>query len=241
MFTTRSEGLRKLDELIAEAERLCDQTRVTLTGELEKLRDRARYCLADLEPLAGDALREVSGLEFRLSPDSSQKEESETSCYKSLHRLKELLETVRYSVEVGQAPSNTTATDKFRIDPFPAPPGTTWEEILIRFLSDERVAIQVRDIQQTRNYAEMGYEDRRSGIPNLAWKLLRNLAERGGLLTQPEQAGVSDWSIVEKRIQEIRRLCRQLFQLSNDPFEPFHEARGYKAKFKIENAKSQES
>jgi hypothetical protein len=40
------------------------------------------------------------------------------------------------------------------------------------------------------------------------------------------------WSIVEKRIQEIRRALRKHFRISSDPI-PFIPGTGYKAAFKI--------
>jgi hypothetical protein len=51
-----------------------------------------------------------------------------------------------------------------------------WEKINISFLSDERVQVEVGRQVETRNYVEMGFEDKRSGKPNQAWGLLRALA-----------------------------------------------------------------
>jgi hypothetical protein len=67
-----------------------------------------------------------------------------------------------------------------RIDPFPAT-GAKWEDITITFLSDVRVQISIGDTTESRNYAEMGFADRRTSNPNSAWALMRDLAESGSI------------------------------------------------------------
>lgn len=47
--------LRQLDELIKQAHKLSDRSRVTLTGELEELRNTARHCLEQVGPLGQEA------------------------------------------------------------------------------------------------------------------------------------------------------------------------------------------
>jgi hypothetical protein len=106
-----------------------------------------------------------------------------------------------------------------------------WEDIEISFLSDERVQIRNGPQPETRNYAELGFEDRRNGKPNRAWLMLRDLAEMRGIIRYPTKTcGV--WSKVEKRMQEIRKALRQHFGISTDSV-PFIEGTGYQAQFKI--------
>jgi len=107
----------------------------------------------------------------------------------------------------------------------------TWENIEISFLSDERVQIRNGTKFETRNYAEFGFEDRRSGKPNQAWENLRALAEKRGLIREPPRAH-QNWPRVEKRIQETRKILRNHFGISSDPI-PFVEGAGYQARFKI--------
>jgi hypothetical protein len=49
------------------------------------------------------------------------------------------------------------------LDPFPTPDGTLWKDVTITFLSDHRIRIAVKDVTETRSYAEMGFEDKRGG------------------------------------------------------------------------------
>lgn len=108
---SRGSALQRLDRLIAEGEKLSDLSRVTLTGELDDLRNRARYCLGDLaaevrdafRPAVQNVLREVSGLEFKLAGDRSlPKPESERRCYRNLARLTRILKDVRTGLEAGE-------------------------------------------------------------------------------------------------------------------------------------------
>jgi hypothetical protein len=107
----------------------------------------------------------------------------------------------------------------------------TWDTIEISFLSEERVQIRNGATTETRNYTEFGFEDRRSGKPNLAWKTLLALAAERGMLQNAAKTG-QEWLEVEKRIQEIRKVLRKHFLISADPI-PLVEGTGYQALFKI--------
>lgn len=113
---------------------------------------------------------------------------------------------------------------------------TTWEEIEILFLSDERVQILNGTDRETRNYAEFGFADGRSRAPNQAWGTLRAMAQQRGVL-QDGRAVNQPWSRVEKRIQVIRKVFRDHFGISVDPI-PFVEGIGYRARFKVSCAPS---
>jgi hypothetical protein len=107
----------------------------------------------------------------------------------------------------------------------------SWAEIEISFLSDERVSISKGDHHKTFNYAEFGFEDRRSGKPNSAWVMLRGLSQQGGIIAVAEN-GPHGWARVEKRAQEIRKRLRQHFGIPTDPL-PYIRATGYKTAFRI--------
>jgi UvrD/REP helicase N-terminal domain len=143
-------------------------------------------------------------------------------------------------VEYPQTHANTH--DELLIEcrrPKPSPPlVSSWSEVTITFLSDERVEIRIGKQRETRNSAEFGFEDRRSGKPNRAWYMLRALAEHNGAISEPV---VTDkdlkWSQVEKRMEEIRKLFQRHFRLTSSPiiFVPKEEQQPseYQALFKI--------
>jgi hypothetical protein len=111
--------------------------------------------------------------------------------------------------------------------------GLNWKQVKIRFLSEFRVQITVGDVICTLNYEELGFADRRSRDkkkPNSAWLMLRQLAEAGGIIHASETHG--DWTIVEKRMQEVRKALRRQFGISEDPV-PFVNGIGYQAQFVI--------
>jgi len=107
----------------------------------------------------------------------------------------------------------------------------SWNTIEISFLSDERVQLRHSVKSETRNYAEFGFADGRSGKPNQAWETLRAMAEDGGTIRDAAKV-LRTWPKVEKRIQEIRKVLRAHFGISDDPI-PFVEGIGYRARFKI--------
>jgi len=111
-----------------------------------------------------------------------------------------------------------------------------WDAVEISFLSDERVHIRSGLKTETRNYAELGFADSRNGKPNQAWATLRSIAQERGVMRNGAKTG-REWLAVEKRIQEIRKLFRKHFAITDDPL-PFVEGTGYQALFKISCAPS---
>jgi len=110
-----------------------------------------------------------------------------------------------------------------------------WHEIEIAFLSDERVEIRSRgNSTMTYNYGELGFQDRRNGIPSKAWIMLRSLAKSGGEMPQPP-AGRGR-AKAQKRIEEIREKLRSHFKIDGDPV-PFNGST-YKTSFKISRGQS---
>jgi hypothetical protein len=106
-----------------------------------------------------------------------------------------------------------------------------WEDLEIRFLSDERVQMFIRGrADDTLNFAEMGFQDRRGkgGKPNGAWWLLRTLAENGIIPAKR----ISGQQNIQKLAQQTRKVLCAHFDLSEDPI-PFKDGTGYVASFKI--------
>lgn len=107
-----------------------------------------------------------------------------------------------------------------------------WKDLVIEFVSDDRIQVTVRDKdRETFNCAEFGFEDRRTGNANTAWRVLKALAENKGVLANERAAGMK-WTIVEKAIQSIRKALRNRYGCSSDPILAVKGA-GYQAQFKI--------
>ena len=127
------------------------------------------------------------------------------------------------------------------LDEAPRPPSSAavkWENVTIRFLSDERIQITTPTGTETLNYAEFGLENRTTKKgPRKAWVTLRDLARSEGHLPVP----IARRSEIEKRIQELRALLRKRFKLQDDPFSCIKKGTAYRAKFVISAAKSFDS
>ena len=129
--------------------------------------------------------------------------------------------------------------------PRPFPHAAKWEDIEISFLSDERVQITVGTQSETRNYAEMGFASKKNGTPVLAWVTLSAMARAGGVMRFACDS--RKWAEVEKRMQEIRKVLRHMFGLTDDPLPFTKKARrgsedfGYCAKIKLDCRPSYES
>jgi hypothetical protein len=121
---SRGRLVRRLDVLLhrlkEEKENYSNKPKwIITTGDLERLRNEARYCFVDAELLAQDALQELSAMDFtkfEVLDDESHKARydwidpsrcklldatSEEQCIKNLDRLIELIETVRKREEIG--------------------------------------------------------------------------------------------------------------------------------------------
>jgi len=135
--------------------------------------------------------------------------------------------------------SKTQRKQLRRVEPFPTPPGALWKDVTITFISEHRVQIFVLDVTETRNYAEMGFEDRRGGggKPDSAWECLRALARSAGMLQKPVRFGDAQWKKTEKQIGTIKRRLKELFSIQADPLS-FRKPRAYEVHFTITTAKS---
>ena len=114
---------------------------------------------------------------------------------------------------------------------------TSWTEIEVAFLSDERIEVCINGQRKTYNYGELGFEDRRDGKPSRAWVMLREIAGRNGTIPKPE-AG-KNRAAIQKRIEEIRERLRTHFKIEGDPV-PFN-GNAYQTSFKINRRPSFET
>ena len=115
---------------------------------------------------------------------------------------------------------------------FPTPDGATWKDVNIRFLSDHMIQVTVLGCSKAFNYAEAGFENRKTQNPNYAWNLLRQFAGQNGQMERP-QGKRSDLTRMEKDVQAIRKRFKELFKIPDDPFLPYRQEKCYQTIFKI--------
>jgi len=123
------------------------------------------------------------------------------------------------------------------VAPFPTPPGTTWEQLLIEFHGDEAVRITVGSVVEHKSFGDMGFVNRsKSGEqPDKLWWVLRDiLAKCDGEVAWGDSTELSQRELgkVKKWVADIRARLRAYFPaIAGDPFESYRTAKAYKTKF----------
>jgi hypothetical protein len=115
---------------------------------------------------------------------------------------------------------------------FLTPPGTRWQDVTIRFITQDQVHVQVGNVSDVFDFVQMGMQDRRKNPaqPDGRWALLVDFA-RG--------RGVARWSATsenrkrQKQKEGLRKVLRTFFGISDDPFEPLDDHRGWRARFRV--------
>ena len=113
---------------------------------------------------------------------------------------------------------------------FPMPPGSRWEEVSIRFVTQEQVHITVRHAAAAYEFSQMAMEDRRSHRPDAQWSLLIAFAENRGQITWRDAAADRKNA---KRRQLLSRTLQDFFGLEGDPFERVADGKGWRCRFNL--------
>lgn len=162
---------------------------------------------------------------------------------KALHeylmpRLKQL-EVISATIKPTKGSSDDLSPDK-PIMGFPhrLPAGTTWEQIIIKFIDEENVFIKSRQYTHNTNYKKMGFADSRGKTlkPGVLWILLKTLAKLNGEITikDPEAKDV-----YKKQKELLAKTLQSYFRIDYDPFYPYHgttpdkSAKSYKIKITL--------
>lgn len=135
-----------------------------------------------------------------------------------------------------EKPVSYPEREQKRIQPvkrFPTPPGTNWYAVSIRFLSEETVQIIAKSDSEGRNFREMGFMDRRTNNPDKLWWTLRLFAKHNGEISWETPGLPREPGKLKSYIKDIRKRLKHLFQIEDDPFEPYRKVRAYKTKFNI--------
>jgi hypothetical protein len=106
---------------------------------------------------------------------------------------------------------------------------SNWPDLEIRVLSDHRVHARANGADEYLNYADFGFEDKRTGNPTKAWETLLLLAHGDGVL--PIDRSVKGYVTQGKRIEEIRRVLRTRYGCAENPVPALDQA--YRTSFKI--------
>lgn len=131
----------------------------------------------------------------------------------------ELRETEIQNAPVNTVPSSSGAST------FPTAPGTTWEDITIKFIDGHTVSIKAGSQSNRYSYEAMGMNNRKSSKPNKQWELLIKLAENHG------EATFKSDSKLKATKKNLSKGLKTFFNLKDDPFK--YQKTKYIAIFKI--------
>jgi hypothetical protein len=213
--------------------------------------ERFTLCLAF--PSTGDeahsaAVRLVGHLDrpFILFVPAHDVIDSETVEYLRRHRARPLFLEEVLTVDSGTWHLQRSAEDilrEFRLSVldqprlrtptvrFPTPPGTPWQNVTIRFLTQHQVHVQVGHAADAFHFMQLGMQDGRKNPiePDRQWGLLVDFAEGGGTV---RWRTTNENRRRQKQKEVLSKMLRAFFGISDDPFEPLEDRRGWRAKFR---------
>ena len=108
---------------------------------------------------------------------------------------------------------------------------TSWSQVTLVIVNDYMVEITANGQTHNKEYSEIGLSGRGKG-PSLKWELLRTLAQHNGILQliDPKPEKRDD---LKKRVSQLRKDLKRIFNINDDPFEPWAKVKGYKTKFTL--------
>lgn len=95
-----------------------------------------------------------------------------------------------------------TENNSNNLEEFDLPEGTKWEDIKIHFIDGHTVDIKINDNKYDKTYRELGFENKKTHLPNLQWSLLKSLASEGRLITWKDNKG----SLLRRSAQALSHL-----------------------------------
>lgn len=122
------------------------------------------------------------------------------------------------------------AGEKRTLKVTPFPEDLTWEKVTIKFIDGHDVEIFYDDQKVRTSYAEMGFRDNRKMMPNRQWFLLQTLAANGGMLAWGDSGATPT---AKKMKQLLSGTLKKYFGITDDPFRPYREVRGYEIKLEL--------
>lgn len=123
--------------------------------------------------------------------------------------------------------------DESPVVPFLVPPGSSWSDVVIRFIDEHTVSVRVKNVYGQFHFLEMGMGRKRNKTPTVQWDLLRSFAEGRGML---------DWNHPDasrknkKRLERLAHHLKVFFKIYGEPFrlnDDREPGKGWQARFQI--------
>ena len=113
---------------------------------------------------------------------------------------------------------------------FPTPTGTTWENVLIRFITGHQINVRAAGQSGVFEYTQLGMVNEKDGQPTLQWALLSEVADGRGEYRWPS---LQDRGKLKKRRERLGDHLQAFFGIEDDPFVNLPHGAGFKARFTI--------
>ncbi len=206
--------LTETDGIISRHKKYKSEKWKQITKNLDGMRD---------EMFGGNGKKE----EPKAEPDTPKK-----VIHEHLHRFENSIQEkdIAFNHTFFEGDTDGTVVKNKKKIVLPKFPATPYEQISIRFLTDQDVLITTPKKQLSSNYEALGFSNDKERKPNTAWVLLFLLAKNGGEIKPPKP-------IPDTLRQQKRQLADQLkliFKNSQDPFEDYSETSSYRIKIKLE-------
>lgn len=206
--------LTETDDIISRHKKYKSEKWKQITKNLDGMKD---------EMFSGNAKKE----EPKTEPDTPKK-----VIHEHLHRFENSIQEkdIAFNHTFFEGDTDGTVVKNKKKVVLPKFPATPYEQISIRFLTDQDVFITTPKKQLSSNYEALGFSNDKEKKPNTAWVLLSLLAKNGGEIKPPKP-------IPDTLRQQKRQLADQLkliFKNSQDPFEDYSETSSYRIKIKLE-------
>jgi len=118
-----------------------------------------------------------------------------------------------------QALKNKDSIENGHKFPYKIPAGTHWNNVIIKFINDEEVEINVKKLKYTTNYKEMGMLGKgKIPFPSEQWSFLKVLAKCNGEISIRDQEAKDKY---KKQKQALTEILRNYFSIDYDPFYPY--------------------
>lgn len=117
--------------------------------------------------------------------------------------------------------------------PFEIPAFTTWDSVIIRFITVDTVDIRAGGrALGIRNFKELGFDDGKTGGHDPLWGLLKYLAKVNGDISCDEMHE-RDAAPFKKNMDRLRDRLKTGFGIADDPFHPYSKSGSFRTRFII--------
>ncbi|MFZ2167923.1 MAG: hypothetical protein WAV50_03605 [Minisyncoccia bacterium] len=125
-------------------------------------------------------------------------------------------------------------TNEYVIASYLLPQNATWESLDIHFIDGHFVRISYPGMESKKfDFKDMGFINTKTNSPDLKWKLLKEMADNSGTLTN----GKWDRRFSRNVKYELNERLQKFFGMKENPIPHYTKKNGYQARFMLRGDK----